>query len=135
MIQPVDPIHQVGGGKPLSRQDIKKIVAETIAKFMPSMLSNVLAAGEPRPSVPSNDIRPRETGTPDTEDQQSSTTQSSRAERFYAFAKSLSRETWKGFIENYLNLEGTESFLAAPITEANMKEDVRKKHGYNQGCL
>ena len=68
VIQPVGPIHQVGGGKPLSRQDIKKIVAETIAKFMPSMLSNVLAAGEPRPSVPSNDIRPRKTGTPDTED-------------------------------------------------------------------
>ena len=35
-------------------------------------------------------------------------------------------------IENYLDLEGTESFLAAPIMEAGMKEDIRKKHGYNK---
>ena len=101
-------------------------------------------------TVLSNDIWPQEPSTPDTGNQQPSTTQSSRTECFYApekrvqlfaellglttqaFAKSLSRETWKGLIENYPKLEGTESFLAAPIMEAGMKEDIKKKHGYNK---
>ena len=49
-----------------------------------------------------------------------------------AFAKSLSRETWKGLIENYPEIQGTESVLTAPKMEAGMKEDIQRKHGYNK---
>ena len=74
----------------------------------------------------------------------------SRGERFYAteskaniskelleltqqaFSKSLTRDTWRTLTQNYPEIVGTETLLGAPTMETGMKEDIRKKHGFNK---
>ena len=136
-----------GDGSSLSKSDIEKIVAETIAKTMPVVISQAIAAtGVAKASV--NPIPTQTTSaTPATE---SASASSSGGERFYAmvnkarlskelldftkeaFSKSLTKESWKTLSENYPEVEGSEVLLGAPSMETGMKEDIRKKHGYNK---
>ena len=128
-------------------------MAEAIAKSLP-ILAQSIATGVPQLVTPI--CQPEEPGTSDTGNYDQSpdvtpkSSQCSRFERFYApekkvqlsgelltlttqaFVKSLSRETWKALIENYPEIQGTESVLIAPSIEAGMKEDIQRKHGLNK---
>lgn len=44
-----------------------------------------------------------------------------------AFSRSLSRDKWKELTTSRTQMKYTESFLVAPMMEAWMKEDVKKR--------
>ena len=125
------------------------MVAEAIAKTVPMAISQVMAAqgtwqGGSNPIV-SHQAPSLVTQHPDVPP----TTQS-RGERFYAteskaniskelleLTQSLTRDTWRTLTQNYPEIEGTDTLLGGPMMETGMKEDIRKKHGFNknQRCL
>ena len=45
---------------------------------------------------------------------------------------SLSRDKWKEMTTYYTQIKDTECFLVAPTTEAGMKEELKKMHGYTK---
>ena len=44
----------------------------------------------------------------------------------------MTRDTWRTLTENYPEIEGTDTLLGAPAMETGMKEDIRKRHGFNK---
>lgn len=137
-----------GVGEPLGRSDIEKIVAEAIARTVPVAISQVMAAqGTGAGTTPT--MSDQTTGGTTQSPETPRATQS-RGERFYAteskaniskelleltqqaFSKSLTRDTWRTLTQNYPEIEGTETLLGAPTMETGMKEDIRKKHGFNK---
>jgi hypothetical protein len=122
---------------------IEKIVAETVAKTMPIMLTSFLSSTGFQPQQIVNQApQPEREGTPD------SSPPPLRSERFYskessttitddlielsrkAFSTVLSREKWLEIVQSYPTIKDTDSFLIAPKLEAGMKEALRKHHGH-----
>ena len=46
------------------------------------------------------------------------------------FSRSLSKDKWKELTTSYTQIKDTESLLVAPLMEAGMKEELKKRHGY-----
>jgi hypothetical protein len=127
------------------------MVAEAIARTVPIAISQVMATqgtGQAGTTPVGSDQTTGLTTTPP--DTPSAAATQSRGERFYAseskaniseelleltqqaFSKSLTRDTWRTLTQNYPEIEGTDTLLGAPAMETGMKEDIRKKHGYNK---
>ena len=130
-------------GESINRVQIEKIVAETVAKTMPIMLTSFLASTGFQPQQIVNQApQPEREGTSD------SSPPPLRSERFYskessttitddlielsrkAFSTALSREKWLELVQSYPTIKDTDSFLIAPKLEAGMKEALHKHHGH-----
>ena len=125
---------------------IENVVAETVAKSLPTVLARFLSSGflvpptiATQPVELASSEQPKDTGVdlPST----------SRGHRFFsenkktkvsaelldlttkAFSKALSVEKWKELINSYPPIEGADSILIAPTMEGGMKEDLRNRHG------
>ena len=118
-MSPSDPIHMAGSG--VRHPDLKKLVAEFVAKSLPAVLQGVLASlslpgqNEPKDNVntvtKSTDVTPEPT--------------TSRGDRFYnteqetvisqdllsftckAFSRSLSKDKWKELTTSYTQIKDT----------------------------
>lgn len=130
---------------------IEKIVAETVAKTMPIMLTSFLATTGFQPQqIVSQGPQPivSQGPQPDQGSSPEPSTLPSRSERFYskessttitddlielsrkAFSTALSREKWLALVQSYPTIKDTDSFLISPKLEAGMKEALRKHHGH-----
>ncbi|CAB4028495.1 Hypothetical predicted protein [Paramuricea clavata] len=137
-VTPDVAIHQAGigdQGESINRVQIEKIVAETVAKNMPIMLTSFLASTGFQPQQIVNQAPQQERdGTPE------SSPPPLRSERCYskdpsttitddlielsrkAFSTALSREKWLELVQSYPTIKDTDSFLIDPKLEAGMKE-------------
>ena len=132
----------------LDEKIIENVVAETVAKSLPTVLARFLSSGGLVPPTIATQLelasseQPKDTGV--------NLPSTSRGDRFFSenkktkvsaelldlttksFSKALSVEKWKELIDSYPPIEGADSILIAPTMEAGMKEDLRNRHGYQK---
>ena len=139
---PSDPIQSAGSGEQPS--DLEKLVAVAAAKTMAAVLRSLFNSPPASSETETNDLE--EAVKTSTE----SAPTSSRGDRFYsseqattisedllafttkALSRALTKEKWKELTTSYPQIKDTESFLVAPSMEADMKENIKRRHGYTK---
>ena len=119
-------------------------MAESVAKSLPAVLQGVLASL----SLPGQNELKDNVNTKSTDATTVPTTL--RGDRLYnteqetvisqrplsftnkAFSRSLSKDKWKELTTSYTQIKDTESLLVAPTIEDEMKEELKKRHGYTK---
>ena len=128
---------------------IENVVAETVAKSLPTALARFLSSGGlVPPAIATQQVELASSEQP--KDTSVNLLPTSWGDRFYsenkktkvsaelldlttkAFSKALSVEKWRELIDSYPPIEGADSILIAPAMEAGMKQDLRNRHGYQK---
>lgn len=130
---------------------MEKVIAEQVTKALPAVLASFFAAGGFSPGSNSTSLTQGQSEEKtDPELAVKTSESSSRGDRFFveekpveitselldfttkAFAQPLSKDKWKGLAESYPPIQGADNVLLAPVMEAGMKEELRKRHGFSK---
>ena len=126
---------------------LEKLIEESRA--VPTILAKFKSLGGlVSPPEPASKSVPSETSSSQTLEETSGSF--SRGERFFAseeevelsselldlttkaFSKPLTKDKWKELSDSYPPIKGTDTFMRVPTTEAGMKEEIKKSHGYRK---
>ena len=138
------PIQTAGAASPA----LEELIDESISKAVPTILAKFISSGG-LVSPPAQSTQPVSLDTSGSAAEEAPGP-SGRGERFFAakeevelsselldlttkaFSKALTKDKWKELSDTYPPIKGSDTFLRVPTMEADMKEEIKKSHGFRK---